>query len=160
MPHAIANLPQSSRPEVVHQTGNRNIDSAKQHYAEAGVDADVRAFIDDMAGVYAWADLVICRAGAMTVFELAAAGAASVLVPYPFAVDDHQTANAGYLENAGAAIIRQQDELSVDWVTSTLKKFSEDRESLRDMAVAARKLAIPDSARVIAETCMHAGGLA
>ena len=160
IPQAIARLERDKRPEVIHQTGANNIDVAKQHYTDADVDAEVKAFIDDMPSVYSWADLVICRAGAMTVFELAAAGVASVLVPYPFAVDDHQSANARYLEDAGAAIIRQQDELSTDWVADTIGSFSSDRKRLLDMAVAARTLAIPDSARVIAETCMRSGGLA
>jgi len=160
IPRAISKLADDRRPQVVHQTGARNIDEAKQCYAQAGVEADIKAFIDDMSAVYSWADLVICRSGAMTVFELAAAGVASVLVPYPFAVDDHQTANARYLEQAGAAIVRQQDELSEDWVADTIEAFSSDRKRLVEMAIAARRLAIPDSARVIADTCMRSGGLA
>jgi len=160
IPRAISRLDRERRPEVIHQTGVRNIDEAKHCYAQAGVEADIKAFIDDMSAAYSWADLVICRSGAMTVFELAAAGAASVLVPYPFAVDDHQTANARYLEEAGAAIVRQQHELSEDWVAETIEAFSSDRKRLVEMAVAARQLAIPDSARLIADTCMRGGGLA
>ncbi len=145
--------------EVIHQTGLKNIDSAKTLYLDAEVKAKVEAFIDDMPAVYEWADLVICRAGAMTVFELAAAGVASILVPYPHAVDDHQTHNAHYLENAGAAIIRQQDELSTDWLVGVINDFSVNRKKLLDMAVAARKLAIPDSAKTIADACATAGGI-
>ena len=159
IPQALAEINEQQRPQVIHQTGVKNIESAKTSYGDAGVEAKVEAFIDDMPAVYAWADLVICRAGAMTVFELAAAGVASVLVPYPHAVDDHQTQNARYLEQHGAAIIKQQHELSADWLAETIKNFSGDRKKLLDMAIAARKLAIPDSARTIADACQNAGGL-
>ena len=119
----------------------------------------VEAFIDDMASVYEWADLVICRSGAMTVFELAAAGIASILVPYPHAVDDHQTHNAHYLESTGAAIIKQQEELTTDWLVEVINDFSANREKLLNMSIAARKLAIPGSAKTIAEACLDAGGI-
>ena len=160
IPQAMAKIDSQCRPEVVHQTGLKNIESAKIIYHDAGVEADIEAFIDDMPSVYEWADLVICRAGAMTVFELAAAGIGSILVPYPFAVDDHQTHNAHYLEQAGAAIIKQQDELTADWLADKLNNFSAHPEKLLDMAVAARKLAIPGSAKKIADLCLSAGGIA
>lgn len=160
IPRALAKINLEQRPEVIHQTGLKNIESAKTCYSEAGVEAKVEAFIDDMPAVYEWADLVICRSGAMTVFELAAAGAASILVPYPYAVDDHQTHNAYYLEQAGAAIIKQQNELSLDWIVSVINDFSVNRQKLFDMATAARKLAIPDSAKTIADACLKAGGIA
>jgi UDP-N-acetylglucosamine--N-acetylmuramyl-(pentapeptide) pyrophosphoryl-undecaprenol N-acetylglucosamine transferase len=159
MPQALAKINKEHRPEVIHQTGMKNIESAKKSYADAGVEARVEAFIDDMPAVYQWADLVICRAGAMTVFELAAAGVAAILVPYPHAVDDHQTQNARYLEHSGAAIIRQQNDLSADWLAETINDFSHDRKKLLDMAIAARKLAIPGSAKTIADACLHAGGI-
>ncbi len=160
IPSALAAIDEADRPEVIHQTGLKNIESAKACYADAAVEAKIEAFIDDMPAVYEWADLVICRAGAMTVFELAAAGIASILVPYPHAVDDHQTQNAYYLERSGAAIIKQQDELSTDWLTAVIKDFSDNREKLLEMAVAARKLAIPGSAKTIADACLTAGGIA
>lgn len=159
VPQALAKIDVAIRPEVIHQTGLKNIDSAKKSYLDAAVEAKVEAFIDDMPAVYEWADLVICRSGAMTVFELAAAGVASVLVPYPHAVDDHQTHNAFYLEKSGAAVIRQQDELSADWLADTINDFSANRNKLLDMAIAARKLAIPGSAKTIADACMVAGGV-
>ncbi len=159
IPLALAGMEADIRPEVIHQTGLRNIESAKAAYQEAGVEAKVEAFIDDMPAVYEWADLVICRAGAMTVFELAAAGIASILVPYPHAVDDHQTKNACYLEESGAAIVKQQDELSTDWLIDVIDDFSTNRNKLIDMAIAARELAIPGSAKTIADNCMDAGGL-
>ena len=159
VPLALTEINKDERPEVIHQTGLKNIESAKTAYSDAGVAAKVEAFIDDMPAVYEWADLVICRAGAMTVFELAAAGIASILVPYPYAVDDHQTHNAYYLEKTGAAIIKQQDELSTDWLVDVIKDFSRNRKKLLDMAVAARKLAIPGSAKTIADACLTAGGV-
>lgn len=160
VPQALAKIDRASRPQVVHQTGLKNIESAKAMYAKAGIDARVEAFIDDMPSVYVWADLVICRAGAMTVFELAAAGIASILVPYPHAVDDHQTHNAHYLEAAGAAIIMQQKDLTAADLAVMIDDFSANPEKLLVMAIAARKLAIPDSAQTIADVCLHAGGLA
>jgi UDP-N-acetylglucosamine--N-acetylmuramyl-(pentapeptide) pyrophosphoryl-undecaprenol N-acetylglucosamine transferase len=160
LPRALSQLSPQQRPEVIHQTGVKNIEAANTCYQQAGVEAKVEAFIDDMPSVYAWADLVICRAGAMTVFELAAAGIASILVPYPHAVDDHQTYNAQYLVSAGAAIIRQQDELTPDWLIEVLNDFSANREKLLRMAIAARRLAIPDSAKAIADACLSAGGVA
>lgn len=158
IPKAMAKINSESRPEVIHQTGLKNIETAKTLYKEAGVEAKIEAFIDDMPAVYGWADLVICRAGAMTVFELAAAGVASILIPYPYAVDDHQTFNAHYLEQAGAAVIMQQDEISAEWLVKVINDFSANREKLLDMAVAARRLAIPHSAKTIADACVSAGG--
>ncbi len=159
IPLALADVDEQQRPEVIHQTGLKNIDSARACYRDVGVEAKVEAFIDDMPAVYEWADLVICRSGAMTVFELAAAGIASILVPYPHAVDDHQTSNALYLERSGAAIIKQQDELTTDWLVEVIDDFSQNRKKLLDMAIAARKLAIPGSAKTIADACLTAGGV-
>ena len=159
IPQALAKIDRDKRPQVIHQTGLKNIESARTIYSDAGVEAKVEAFIDDMPAVYEWADLVICRSGAMTVFELAAAGVASILVPYPHAVDDHQTQNARYLEAAEAAIIKQQDVLSADWIAEKIEDFSANRKKLLDMAVAARKLAMPDSAKTIADACLSAGGM-
>ncbi len=160
IPQALAKIETGQRPEVIHQTGLKNIELAKALYIDAGVEAKVEAFIDDMPSAYQWADLVICRSGAMTVFELAAAGIASILIPYPHAVDDHQTFNAYYLERAGAAIIKQQRELTVDWLVEVINDFSANRKKLLEMAVAARQLALPDSAKDIADACLNAGGVA
>ncbi len=159
VPQALAKIDKNTHLEVVHQTGLKNIEAAKSHYLDEGVKAKVEAFIDDMPSVYKWADLVICRAGAMTVFELAAAGVASVLVPYPHAVDDHQTHNAHYLEQAGAAIIKQQETLTVDWLVEVINDFSANREKLLNMAIAARQLAKPNSAKNIANACVQAAGI-
>ena len=132
----------------------------QQFYQRHGVDARIEAFIDDMAEAYGWADLVICRAGAMTVFELAAAGVGSILVPYPHAVDDHQTANAQYLEKAGAAIVRQQRELSSEWLSDTIRQMTQQRDTLIKMATAARSMAKTEAAKEVADRCMQKGGLA
>ncbi|HEY9199571.1 MAG TPA: undecaprenyldiphospho-muramoylpentapeptide beta-N-acetylglucosaminyltransferase, partial [Gammaproteobacteria bacterium] len=114
LPQALALLPSGQRPEVRHQAGMKLIDAARAAYRRAGVEAQVDAFVDDMAAAYAWADLVVCRAGALTIAELTAVGVGAILVPYPHAVDDHQTGNARYLVNAGAALLIPQSELDVD----------------------------------------------
>lgn len=160
IPEAISRMDAELRPQVHHQTGLNNLEAARESYREHSVDGKVEAFIDDMAAAYAWADLVICRAGAMTVFELAAAGVASILVPYPYAVDDHQSANARYLEEPGAALVRAQQDLDSDWLCDRLTEFSRHRERLLTMARAARSQAKPSAAREVAEYCLAAGGLA
>jgi UDP-N-acetylglucosamine--N-acetylmuramyl-(pentapeptide) pyrophosphoryl-undecaprenol N-acetylglucosamine transferase len=160
VPQALAEIASGARPQVWHQTGPAKLEEARRQYANHDVVARVEAFIDDMAAAYAWADVVICRAGAMTVFELAAAGIGSILVPYPHAVDDHQSANAGYLVQAGAAIVRQQHELSSQWLAETLHNLTQNRDSLLNMAQAARKLARPSAAADVAGYCMRSGGLA
>ena len=159
VPEAVSKIETAARPEVWHQTGLKNHNAAQNLYKEFNVEARVDAFIDDMAAAYSWADVVICRAGAMTVFELAAAGAASVLVPYPYAVDDHQTANADYLAKVGAAIVRQQKELDAEWLRSTITELTQQRDRVLRMAKLARSQAKPDAANEAAERCMLAGGL-
>lgn len=153
LPQAFAALPVNSRPQVIHQAGEKQIEALKQNYAEAGVAADCRAFIQDMAEVYAWADLVICRSGALTVAELANVGAASILVPFPFAVDDHQTTNAAYLQQAGAALLIQQRALDVKQLAQTLTML--DRSTCLDMAQKARALARPQATQQVADICQQ-----
>lgn len=154
LPQAMALIPVAQRPQVRHQTGRKSVDVTRDNYLKAGVEVDVLPFIDDMAAAYAWADLVICRSGALTVSELASAGAASVLVPYPFAVDDHQTANARYLSDAGAAILCPQKDLTPEALASTLLSVWR-RETLLEMAVKARELAKPEATTVVAEYCLQ-----
>ena len=160
VPEAVSKIVADARPEILHQTGLANLEMTRESYQCHDVDARIEAFIDDMAEAYGWADLVICRAGAMTVFELAAAGVGSILVPYPHAVDDHQTANAEYLAKAGAAIVRQQRELSGEWLSDTIKQMTQQRDTLIKMAMAARSMAKPDAANEVADRCMQTGGLA
>lgn len=159
VPEAISHIVAEARPEIFHQTGQAKLEMTQELYQRHGVEARIEAFIDDMADAYGWADLVICRAGAMTVFELAAAGVGSILIPYPYAVDDHQTANADYLVDAGAAIVKQQHELSSEWLSDTILRFSQQRDTLVKMALAARSMAKPDAAAKVADSCIQTGGL-
>lgn len=156
VPRAIARLDSGHKPQVWHQTGKRNLDDALTHYREAGVEGQVVPFIENMAEAYAWADLVICRAGALTVSELAAVGVGSILVPYPHAVDDHQTGNAKYLVDAQAALCVQQNKLSAESLAETLASLFSDRAKLLSMAQAARELGRPNAARDVADICMEA----
>ena len=153
VPKALALMEAAERPEVVHQAGLKHIDALHANYAQAGVGATVLPFIDDMAARYAQCDLVLCRAGALTVAELAAAGVASVLVPFPHAVDDHQTTNAKFLSDAGAAVLLPQAELTAEKLAGMLRGFT--REQLAEMAGKARALAKPDATAVVAGVCME-----
>jgi UDP-N-acetylglucosamine--N-acetylmuramyl-(pentapeptide) pyrophosphoryl-undecaprenol N-acetylglucosamine transferase len=150
LPEALAALPVAERPQLLHQSGKHHLSSLQQRYSDLNVHAQCMAFIADMPAAYADADLVICRAGALTVAELAAAGVPSILVPFPHAVDDHQTANARFLSEAGAAILMPQEELSVE---ALAKLPSLGRDQLREMAEKARDLARPDAARDVANVC-------
>lgn len=156
LPKALAMMDEATRPQVIHQTGKKHFEAVQQLYAQAGVQADVRAFLDDMAQQYAQADVVICRAGALTIAELAAAGVASVLVPFPFAVDDHQTHNARFLSERGAAILLPQKEMSADKLAQLLREL--DSEKLLAMAQAARSLAKPDATQQVAQVCVALAG--
>jgi UDP-N-acetylglucosamine--N-acetylmuramyl-(pentapeptide) pyrophosphoryl-undecaprenol N-acetylglucosamine transferase len=151
MPKALSLV--QARPIVVHQAGEKHLEALKANYAAAGVDGELVAFIDDMARRYAEADLVICRAGAVTIAELSAGGMASILVPFPHAVDDHQTANARFLSERGAAILIEQRELSPEKLAGLIGSF--DRAKLLDMARKARALGKPDAARIVAQRCME-----
>lgn len=153
VPAALALLSSSKSFEVHHQGGEKRVNEARQAYATSAVKAEVKPFIDDMAAAYAWADLVICRSGALTVSELAAAGVASILVPYAHAVDDHQTRNAEYLASAGAAIILPQASLTPKTLAAALEPLLSDRETLSKMAGVARQLALPDAAEKVVEAC-------
>jgi UDP-N-acetylglucosamine--N-acetylmuramyl-(pentapeptide) pyrophosphoryl-undecaprenol N-acetylglucosamine transferase len=158
VPQALSRLNVSIRPLVRHQAGVKNIDDARQQYANAGVDADVMPFIEDMAEAYAWADLVICRSGALTVAELAAAGVAAVLVPFPYAVDDHQTANGNYLADNGAALLIQQSDLTAEKLAGVLGDLCSDRARLQQMSEASRQLAKPDATAQVAAICAAYAG--
>lgn len=159
VPAALALLRPQERPQVIHQAGERNLPQAQINYREANVQAEVRAFIDDMAAMYAWADLVVCRAGALTVSELAAVGVAALLVPFPAAVDDHQTHNAQFLVKAGAAVLLQERDLAGDRGAQRLADAlhnlcSQGRAHLLQMAQRAREHAIVDADVRIADECM------
>ncbi|THF61188.1 undecaprenyldiphospho-muramoylpentapeptide beta-N-acetylglucosaminyltransferase [Pseudothauera rhizosphaerae] len=151
VPQALARIPADRRPVVTHQAGETQIDALRAAYRDAGVEGELLPFIDDMAARYGAADLVICRAGALTVAELAAAGAASLLVPFPHAVDDHQTSNARFLADHGAAFLLPQPELDADKLAGILAGLT--RERLLEMAGKARELAKPQAAQDVAAAC-------
>jgi UDP-N-acetylglucosamine--N-acetylmuramyl-(pentapeptide) pyrophosphoryl-undecaprenol N-acetylglucosamine transferase len=153
VPKALALLPAERRPIVTHQSGAQHLESLKAAYAIAGVQAETSAFIDDMAASYAGADLVVCRSGATTVAELAAAGVPGILVPFPHAVDDHQTTNARFLSDADAAVLLPQGQLSAERLAGLISGF--DRRRLLEMASRARSLGRPDAAAAVARACME-----
>jgi UDP-N-acetylglucosamine--N-acetylmuramyl-(pentapeptide) pyrophosphoryl-undecaprenol N-acetylglucosamine transferase len=158
VPRALAEFPAAERPQVTHQAGAKHIDALRENYRAAGVEGEVIAFIDDMAAHYAAADLVVCRAGAMTVSELAAAGVGSILVPFPQAVDDHQTMNARFLSERGAAILLPQSEMTPSHLAGLLRGLT--REACLAMAEKARALAKPQATLAVAAACMELAGAA
>ncbi|MGH8362299.1 MAG: undecaprenyldiphospho-muramoylpentapeptide beta-N-acetylglucosaminyltransferase [Gammaproteobacteria bacterium] len=160
VPAAIAQWQALPRPEVWHQTGARNEEAVAAVYREHGIQARVTAFIEDMAGAYAWADLAVCRAGALTIAELTAAGLGAVLVPFAAAVDDHQTRNAQFLVRAAAAELLPQAVLSAASLQVVLQRVAKDRQMLLAMAQRARALAKPHAALKVAEACLQVGGAA
>lgn len=151
IPQALAKLPQEMRPLLVHQAGLKHIEALKSYYEQVGVAAETVAFIDDMAAMYDWADFVICRSGALTVAEVSVVGIGALMVPFPFAVDDHQTTNAAYLAEAGAAILMQQKDLTVDRLAEILKNLN--RDACLQMANNARMLGKPDATANVAAIC-------
>jgi len=157
LPHALALLAPADRPLVRHQTGARGFEAASAAYAERQVEAELAPFIEDMAGAYAWADLAICRAGALTIAELQAAGLGALLVPFPAAVDDHQTRNAAVMVASGAARVVQERDLDAPRLARLLAELTADRALLLAMAEAARGGAVTDAAERLAELCIRAG---
>jgi UDP-N-acetylglucosamine--N-acetylmuramyl-(pentapeptide) pyrophosphoryl-undecaprenol N-acetylglucosamine transferase len=151
IPQALAQLAPDIRPQVIHQAGAKHLEQLQANYLKANVDADTRAFIDDMAAMYDWCDIVICRAGALTIAELAAAGVASILVPFPHAVDDHQTGNARYLADSDAAILIAQNTLNAGDLAQVIANFT--REKLLLMAQKARALGKPEATADVARIC-------
>jgi len=155
VPAALARLAPEERPEVRHQAGERTLQQAREAYDQAGVAVDLLPFIDDMAAAWAWADLVICRAGALTVAELEAVGVPAILVPLPGAVDDHQTANACQFVEAGAGVLLPQQALSAQRLALELKTLLADPQRLQRMAACARELGRPDAAATVARICLE-----
>lgn len=155
LPAAIASLPAAARPEVWHQAGPRTIDEARSAYQSAGLDVRLDSFIDDMGEAYRWADLVVCRAGALTVSEIALAGVAAIFVPFPYAVDDHQTGNAAFLKEAGAAFVVAEDGLDQARLADLLADTLARPDVLRDMATRAGALARPDATSDVADICVE-----
>ncbi|OZY83924.1 undecaprenyldiphospho-muramoylpentapeptide beta-N-acetylglucosaminyltransferase [Cellvibrio mixtus] len=153
VPEAMSHVPVNLRPQILHQTGKNHAEATLALYMQHQVNAKVDAFIDDMAAAYAWADVVICRAGALTVSELMMAGVAAILIPLPSAIDDHQTFNAKNLTDAGAGIALVQKDLTAAKLAALLLTELADRDHLRSMAEKAQQLAKPDSARDVADIC-------
>jgi len=153
VPKMLKLIPDHMRPLVTHQAGRKHLETLKKNYAEAGVEGELLVFIENIAVQYADCDLVICRAGALTIAELTVAGIASILVPFPYAVDDHQTSNAKFLSDKDAAVLLPQNELTPQGLAQLLMEFT--REKLLGMAMKARELARPDATRLVAEACME-----
>jgi UDP-N-acetylglucosamine--N-acetylmuramyl-(pentapeptide) pyrophosphoryl-undecaprenol N-acetylglucosamine transferase len=151
IPEALANIPIEQRPVVIHQAGEKHAEQLAERYCHLKVNAEVKPFIEDMATAYANADLVICRAGAMTVSEISNAGVAACFVPFPYAIDDHQTANARFLSDAEAAILLPQDQLSPQSLSALLQTVS--RAELSAMAQKAQGLAKHDATERVASIC-------
>ena len=155
VPEALSILDDDVNFQVKHQTGERNLQSTQALYQSLNISVEPQAYIDDMAAAYEWADLVLCRAGAMTVAEIAAVGIAAIFVPYPYAVDDHQTANAHYLSSEGAAILIQESDLNAQVLAKLFRDFSLNRDSLLKMANASRSLSRPAATDHVADLCME-----
>ncbi len=153
VPEALALLPAASRPLVRHQAGERHAEAVRRHYERLGVTGEVAAFIDDMAEALGWADLVVCRAGAMTVAEVAAVGVAALFIPLPHAIDDHQTANARYLSECGGGWMMPQSGLDAPGLSDWLA--SRQRAELSAVATHAREHASLNAAQLIADACVH-----
>jgi UDP-N-acetylglucosamine--N-acetylmuramyl-(pentapeptide) pyrophosphoryl-undecaprenol N-acetylglucosamine transferase len=158
VPQALSRLDPSRRPLVRHQAGERGIEAARAAYHELEVEAEVMPFIDDMAAAYAWADLALCRAGAMTVAELQAAGLGALMVPLAVATDDHQTKNAEVMVRIGAGRVLQERDLTPDTLSADLAELTADRPRMLKMAQAARTARNVGAASSLADLCMTAGG--
>ncbi len=155
MPKVVASLRDKGAFEIRHQAGEKMLDEARQAYADAGVAADIRPFITDMAESYGWADLVIGRAGALTIAELCAAGVGSVLVPFPGAVDDHQASNAEWLRSRGGGVWLRQDDKLEEGLRQKLSSLLGDRAQLLELAQLARAAAYPNAAERVAEIALQ-----
>ena len=153
VPDAMALIPSHERPEIYHQTGEKHLEFTQALYANYQTSGNIVSFIDDMAKAYLWADLVICRAGAITLAELCSVGVGSILVPFPHAVDDHQTRNAEYLSKASAAILIPQTYLTPESLAAHLKNFSADRAKLIDIAKNAYALRVIGATQKVVEHC-------
>ena len=155
VPAAISLLEEKWRPDVWHQVGKRHLSDARQVYQQENLVARVDDFIEDMSEAYGWADLVICRAGALTVSEITSVGIAAIFIPYPYAIDDHQTKNAEWVANNDAGFLFQQSELTKETLSTLIKKLTDNRQQLTDMAIKSRRLSIANSANHVAEQCLE-----
>ncbi len=159
IPKAIATIPESERPVIRHQTGQRHVDVTRAEYKHTGVEADVVPFIEDMAQAYEWADAIICRAGALTVSELTLAGRGALLIPFPYAIDDHQTLNAQWLVSNGAGILMPQSDMTIEKITEFVGCMNKDRQQLLILSRSAKALAMPNAASDVADYCEQVASL-
>jgi UDP-N-acetylglucosamine--N-acetylmuramyl-(pentapeptide) pyrophosphoryl-undecaprenol N-acetylglucosamine transferase len=157
VPLALSQLDPERRPQVRHQAGERGIDAARDAYRQARVEADVTPFIEDMAAAYAWADVAVCRAGAMTIAELQAVGLGALLIPLPVATDDHQTKNAETMVHIGAGRMLQERDMTAESLSACIADLTADRDRMRRMAMAARSARVTDAALQVANLCAAAG---
>ena len=156
IPQVLAQLPTNIPLQVRHQCGPKHLQTTRELYHSEAVSGQVEAYIDDMPAAFAWADVIICRAGALTVSELAVAGKPAILVPYPYAVDDHQTANAKVLVAAGAAVLMPQSQMHATSLVEALKPLLTRAELRQSMAQAALSVAQPQATQAVAQQCMEA----
>ncbi len=157
LPEALALIDPKVRPQVMHQTGKLHCEQTQALYTAAGIEAQVIPFIDKMDEAYSWADFAICRAGALTVAELTCAGLGSILIPFPYAIDDHQTVNGKLLVEQGSATMIQQKELTVEMLAEEITQLCNSRSRLLEMAMRARELAKTGAASRVAKVCMEVG---
>jgi len=157
IPAALALIDKDVRPNIIHQAGEKHLAELQQRYTSLGVMADIRPFIEDMPSAYAQADLVICRSGAMTVSEIAACGVAACFIPFPYAIDDHQTANARFLANENAAILLPQKDLNAQDLATLIVNFN--RTDLMKMAERAYAFAKPNATQKVAAVCAECAGV-
>ena len=156
IPKSLLALSADYKVEVKHQCGEKHYEVMRTAYDNSKINSEVTSFIEDMAAAYAWADVVVCRAGALTIAELAACGVGSILIPFPYAVDDHQTANGNYMTTEGASVLIQEAQFTVDRLKEVLSQLIDSPEHLLGMAIKARSLARPEATRLVANMCMEA----
>jgi UDP-N-acetylglucosamine--N-acetylmuramyl-(pentapeptide) pyrophosphoryl-undecaprenol N-acetylglucosamine transferase len=155
LPQALTLLDEESRPQVWHQTGSLHVERVANEYRSVNIEVNTEAFIENMAEAYAWADVVLCRAGALTVAEIMAVGVASILVPLPYAIDDHQSENARWLSDNNAGVLMPQSSMTAETLAQMLKDFNDSRDQLLSMAITARGLAKTDAAETVASVCLE-----
>ena len=158
LPAAVSSFEKNARPNIKHQCGKRHLQTCLKNYQDACVEAEVLEFIDDMSSAYGWADLVVCRAGALTIAELTAVGVGSILIPYPYAVDNHQFHNARFLEENRAARILDESGLNAESLAALLVEFQKDRQALINLAKNAQVLARPDATENLAQGILALSG--
>ncbi len=156
VPMAMRSIDESCRPEIWHQSGRGHEQPTKDRYEPHRIEDKVTEFVDDMAQAYEWADVVLCRAGAMTVSELAVAGCPAILVPYPHAVDDHQTANAHFLTDRDAAILIPQKEFTLERLQDLLQTLQSNPKLVKQMAKRSRSCGVTDATETVSQYCLEA----